>query len=209
MNNKKMKLVVGILYLSLVVLGPIGFMVLPEQFNVVNVNEFASENLGLIGAWIFVDILIITVEVFISVYLYRILREHNEKFALATSATRFAVVAIMVVNTVFLLITLFSGGSNADTFIEYHNSGVFVWQLPFSVHVVLLGIMAMKYTRSKWKYLGIALILGGLGYLLDSIQHLGNIESSVFGTISMVLLVFVMIGEIGIAIGLLLNKVWE
>lgn len=209
MNDKKMKFITGILYLSLVILGPIGFMILPEQFNVDNVNLFASDNLLLISIWIIVDVLIVVVEVFITIYLLKILRKYDNKLAVTTSLTRLLVVLIMVLNTVFLLITLISGGSNAEIFIDLHNGGVYVWQLPFSIHVVLLGTMAMKYIKTNWKYLGIALVLGGIGYLFDSVIYLTNIENSVFSSISLILLVFVMIGEIGIAIGLLLRKAWE
>lgn len=207
--NKRISRITGILYLSLVVLGPIGFLIIPELFRVDNINEFASQNLGLLLAWILVDIIILVVEVFISLYLYKLLQGYGKNLALTISISRFLIVGIMIVNTIFLLIPLFNGGANADTFIGYHNAFVYVWQIPFSIHVGLLGYMAIKTISTKWRYLGPALILGGLGYLVDSITYLGNIESLLLENITMVLLLFVMIGEIGIAIGFLLHKVWN
>lgn len=209
MNHKNISKITGVLYLSLVVLGPIGFLIIPELFMVDNINEFASQNLGLLVAWVLVDILIIVIEVFISLYLFKLLQNYGKNTALAISISRFLIVVIMIVNVVFLLVPLFGGGANADTFIGYHNDGVYVWQIPFSIHVGLLGYMALKTISSKWRYLGPALILGGLGYLLDSIKYLANIDSSLLENFTMILLVFVMIGEIGIAIGFLLHKVWN
>jgi hypothetical protein len=209
MSIKRRSFITGLLYVSLVFLGPVGFLLLPEQFDVENINAFTSSNLGLLGGWIFVELLIIAVEVVLSYYLYKLLEHYHKGLSFAAFIFRLLVVLVMIVNAIFLTIVLLNSGDNANTLIPLHSMVVYVWQLFFSVHIILLGFIVYRYLISKWRYLGLALMLGSVGYILDSIVNLGNIHSNLLSTLSTIFLLFITIGEIGMAIGLLTNKIGE
>jgi len=83
---------------------------------------------------------------------------------------------------------------------------VYIWQLFFSVHVFILGLIIFKYNKTLWKYLGVVLLIGAFGYLIDSIIALGNLDYQILNTLSGFLLIFITVGEIGTGIGFLLNR---
>lgn len=207
MNQKRMSVLSGLLYLSLVFFGPIALLILPSQFDVVDINLFAKDNIGLLLLWILVDLIIIGIEIMLSIYLYRLFKTYSIKLSTYAFIFRLAVVLVMVVNTTFLVITLANNGSNADNYIPLHQTGTYIWQLCFSVHVFLLGLIVVKHNPSLWRYLGMVLLIGSFGYLVDAIIALGNIDNPILNIMSGMLLIFITIGEIGTSIGLLMNKI--
>ena len=208
MSLKKRSLIAGLLYISLAILGPIGLMVIPSQFtNASDLSLFASTHQGLLLVWFIVEIVIIGVEIVLTYYLWKIFNHFNEKLSLYAFVLRMTMVVIMVLNASVLLALFVKQGETATSMIALHTKGVYLWQAFFSVHILFIGYMVLKYVNSGWKYLGIAMILGALGYALDSVNHLAMIDSSFFVTVATILLVFVTIGEVGMAISLLLKKI--
>lgn len=189
----------GLLYLSLVVLGPLAFLILPEQYAIGNER-------GLLVLWIITELAIIGVEIILSVYLYKLFKVYDEKQSKLAFILRLLVVVVMSVNALFLVIILL-GNVDVVQYLNLHSKFIYIWQIFFSLHVGLLGYMLYRNNQSYWRYLGIALILGGIGYLLDTIVNLGQIDFSVLNVISIILLIFVTIGEIGLTIGLIMKKV--
>ncbi len=208
MTIKKRSFLSGLLYISLAVIGPFAFLIIPGKFVLdASLNSFAMDNISLLVIWLLLDIIIIVIEVVLAIYLWKLFNEHNERLSLIAFILRMIMIIVMVVGAIFLLLLVIDGGSTAETYIKYHNKGVFLWQLFFSGHVFLLGFMLVKYLKTAWKYLGIALILGSFGYFIDSLNNLLTLDSSILTTISTILLVFVTIGEIGMAVALLMKKV--
>jgi len=68
-------------------------------------------------------------------------------------------------------------------FLNAHGYGVFIWQLFFGFHLLVLGYLIFKSGYFP-RILGILMVLGSLGYLLDSY---GNIlfpnYAEIFGVI--------------------------
>ncbi len=208
MTIQKRSFLSGLLYISLAVIGPFAFLVIPSKFVLdETLNAYAMDHVALLVVWLLLDIIIIVIEVVLTIYLWKIFNEHDERLSLIAFILRMIMTAVMVVGSVFLLLLIIDGGSTAETYIKYHNKGVFLWQLFFSGHVFLLGFMLIKHLKTAWKYLGIALILGSFGYFIDSINNLFTLDSAVLVTIAGVLLIFVTIGEIGMAVSLLMKKV--
>ena len=208
MSIQKRSILTGILYISLAIIGPIGFLLLPGQFNEAsNLNAYASSHIATLWVWFLVEVLIIGVEIFLTVYLWKLLNEHNKTLSTVAFYFRMAMILVMIVNSIFLLAILFTGGSNADIFLPLHGQFVYIWQISFSFHVLLIGYIVVRYIMTLWRYLGVALILGAIGYLMDSVNHLIPLDVSMLTTLATVLLIFVMIGEIGMAIALILKKV--
>jgi hypothetical protein len=207
MTQKKRSLITGLLYLSLVFLGPIGILIIPELFNQTDINTYTANHLGFIWLWLLIDILIITVEVFLSILLYHLLKPMHERLSFMAFLLRMIVVLIMTLNAFNLIFILVQGGANASIYVPMHALGIYAWQLVFSFHVALLGIILIKYNQTKWQYLGYALLLGALGYLLDSFIYLFNVDNALLSGVSLFLLIFVTIGEIGMTVGLIMHKI--
>ena len=83
-----------------------------------------------------------------------------------------------------------------------HDAGVWVWQIFFTAHLVLLGRL-VAHSGMYPRLLGHALTLGGLGYILDSAYSFAFPETHWLGTIRIGLLVLVTAAEIGFALWLL------
>lgn len=208
MTIQKRSFLSGILYISLAVIGPFAFLIIPGRFVLdATLNEFTMDNITLLVIWILLDIVIIVIEVVLAIYLWKLFNEHNERLSLIAFVLRMIMVVVMIAGAIFLLLLIIDGGSTADIYIEYHNRGVFLWQLFFSGHVFLLGFMLIKYLKTAWKYLGIALILGSFGYFIDSLNNLLTLDSALLTSISTILLIFVTLGEIGMAVALLMKKI--
>jgi hypothetical protein len=208
MSLKKLNLYSGILYLSLAFIGPFALLIIPSQFDVDgSVIDFATGNVSLIVLWLVLDILIIIIEVFLTIWLLKIFNEFNKKVSLAAFILRMTMVAIMIVNAVFLILMIIDGGTSADPFVAYHLSGVYLWQLFFGPHIFLLGYMVFKYLKSNWKYIGIVGMIGAFGYFTDAVNYLFGFESSILITIAGALLVFVTIGELSMAVALIMKKI--
>ena len=207
MTIKQRSTLSGLLYLSLAIIGPIGFFLLPTPFlEATNSDLYTQAHLGTLGLWFFIELLIIAIEVVLTIQLLRLFQVFNRKLSTWAYIFRMAMIVIMSVNAILLLIVFVDGGTNSVPYFFLHTVGVYIWQLFFVPHVFLIGFLIAKYVPSNWKYLGYALIIGAFGYFLDSIQNLFLPEVVVLANISMVLLLFVMIGEIGSAIALLLRK---
>lgn len=207
MNQRKRSLIAGILYLSLAFIGPFALLIIPSQFDVDQVEVFTSNHLWLVMIWLFLDLVIIGIEISLTIHLCKLFNVYHKTLSMITSFFRLVVVLVMVVNVVFLSLVLINQGNNAFMYIDYHQIGVYVWQLWFSIHVFLLGFMVLIYNKSLWKCLGAALILGAFGYVIDAIRALFELDYAILASISGILLIFITISEIGMAIGLILNKI--
>lgn len=208
MNTQKLNLYSGILYLALAVIGPFALLLIPSQFNVEgSIVDFASDNVSLIVLWLFLDILIIVIEVFLSIWLYKIFEKFNKNLSLTAFVLRMTMVAIMIVNAVFLLLMIIDQGASADVYVTYHLSGVYLWQLFFGPHIFLLGYMVFTYLKTNWRYIGIVGMIGAFGYFLDATNYLFNLQSSLLVALVGFLLIFVTIGELSMSIALIMRKI--
>ncbi len=208
MSLKKQSLIAGILYLSLAVIGPIGLMVLPSPFLTSgNQEAYVMDNLNILFLWFVVEILIVGIEIFLTYYLWKIFNNYHKKLSLYAYISRMAMIVIMIVNAGMLLALFVRQGSAAENLLNLHTSIVYIWQALFAAHVVLIGYIVYRYVSGLWKYLGIALIFGALGYALDSWNNLTYLSPAFLTGLASTLLVFVIIGEIGMAIALLANRI--
>lgn len=207
MSIQKRSVITGILYLSLAVIGPLGFMILPNMITVEALTIGSSIRPSLVYLWFAVELLIIGIEIFLTIYLWKLLNVYDKKLSLIAFIFRLLMIAVMVINSMFILAVAVSGGANADVFIPMHHQWVFIWQILFSVHVLIVGYIVFTYVKTYWRYLGVALLLGAVGYFLDSLNNLIGYDISILSTLATIFLVFVMIGEIGMAVGLLMRKI--
>ena len=85
-----------------------------------------------------------------------------------------------------------------------HDAGVWIWQVFFSLHLVLLGTLVVRSGRYP-RLIGVGLILGGTGYLVDSVQMFALPDAAVLEAVKIVLLLIVTLAEVGFALWLLIR----
>ena len=207
MNLEKKSLQAGLLYFALIPPGILAFLWIPDHIlSKENPSIFILNNLWLIILWMFLDIIILVIEVYLTIYLKQIFDSYHKHLSKLAFYLRMLMVAVMVVNLGMLIVLLFDQG-NATNYVLYHLDGTYSWQIPFSLHVFLLGYLVASKVKTKWAYLGYVLILGSFGYLLDSTQYFWITDSAFFAAIVSFLLIFVTLGEIGMAYALVRRKV--
>ena len=85
-----------------------------------------------------------------------------------------------------------------------HDSGVWIWQIFFTIHLLILGRLILASGQYP-KLLAYGLMLGGLGYVLDSVYAFAFPDLALLGQVRVALLVIVTISEVGFALWLLLR----
>ncbi len=209
MTYRKNQLLAGILYVSLLFVGPFTLLIIPEKFlGQTNLVEYISNNQLLVIAWILGDLLIIFIEVVLSTTLYKIFKEVNQKLSLIAYLSRLAMVVIMFANVLLLL--RFLGGASltnesADSILSIHHSGIYVWEIFFFAHLLLLGYLVIS--KFIWnRVFGYGLMIGSFGYLIDPILYFFKIENNIISFVLTLLLTIVAITEISFGIYLMITK---
>ena len=213
----------GVLYLLISVLAPFSILYIPSTLIVPGdaattaSNIMASEGLfrlGIVG-----DSVVILLEIALIAVLYQLLRPVNRTFALVATFARLAMTVVMAVNVfnslgVLLLssdakyLTVFEPGqlhALVLLFLNLHDSGVYIWQVIFSFHLLVLGYLVFKSGFFP-RILGILLMVACLGYLMDSFGILFPI-SGALSIVSSVLLAVGVIGELSFTLWLLIKGV--
>lgn len=205
---------VGVGYLAIAVFGFFAILYVPSQIIADDPGETLSnirQNRGLFNAGIAADSLVMLIEIMVSTMLYQMFRRVNETMAFAAMLARFAMVAVMAVMLLFQagLAGMSSGAIPADDrlaemLIHMHHAGVWVWQVFFGLHLILLGQLVCR-TRGLPNIFAIGLTVGAFGYITDSIYSFGYPEAELLGWVRAVLLGIVTLSEIGFLLWLLIR----
>lgn len=212
----------GALYLVIAFAGGFAILYVPGALNVAGdpAATFANiaERRGLFHAGLVGDLVMMAAEVLVSVMLYFMFRSVNATLSLAASYARLMMVAVMAAMLFFHAGSLaladgtvplgsFSAAQRvelAGLMRHVHDAGVWIWQVFFCLHLILLGTLVLRsglYPR----LLGIGLIVGGTGYLMDSVQMFALPDAALLETLKIALLLVVTTAEIGFALWLLLR----
>jgi len=220
--------IVGGLYLVIFILGPFAFflgrtsVVVPGDPAATVNNLMASESMFRLG--MVAETLIVLIEIVVSAILYVLLRPVSRPLALASVLARFAQSVLQAVNlftAVPALLLLGGAGYLAAfepdqlnalvlLFMDVNAFVIIIWGLIFGFHLLLLGYLV--YRSGFWpRFLGILLIVGAVGYLLQSYSHLLAPQfDDIFETVVIVLSVP---GELAFTLWLLIKGVnveqWE
>ncbi|WP_417588952.1 DUF4386 domain-containing protein [Pararhodobacter oceanensis] len=212
--------VAGALYLIIAFAGGFAILYVPSALNVPGDPAATFANIaqrrGLFHAGLVGDLVMITAEVLLSVMLYFIFRPVSATLSLAASYARLMMVAVMAAMLFFHAgaLALADGAVPLGSFSQVqrlelaglmryiHDSGVWIWQIFFFLHLLLLGTLVMRsglYPR----LLGAGLILGGTGYLVESVQMFALPEATLLAGVKVALLLIVTLAEVGFALWLL------
>ena len=83
-----------------------------------------------------------------------------------------------------------------------HHFGVLSWGIFFSFHLLALGFVLMK-SKSSPKLLGMLMLVGSIGYGLDSLKQFLVLDNTVLNVLSALLLALAVFTEFWFAFWLL------
>ncbi|OSQ42169.1 DUF4386 domain-containing protein [Marivita geojedonensis] len=213
--------VAGALYLLIAISGGFAIAFVPAQLYVPGDLAASVQSLidarGMFLAGIAGDVTMMVSELLVTPMLFFMFRSINPTLSLAAALARLTMVTTMAVMLMFhaamlafadgSALTAFSGEERmqlAGVMLYAHDSGVWVWQIFFSLHLWLLGALILKSGLFP-RLLGLGLIVGGAGYILDSAFAFAFPEVAALGLLRAVLLGIVTLSEIGFALWLLIK----
>jgi hypothetical protein len=214
--------IAGALYLTIAVSGGFAIAYVPEAINVADDPAATLANIsamrGLFLAGIGGDVVMMLSEVLITVMLFFMFRGVSPTLSGMAALARLSMVAVMSAMlffsaAVFTLATdasFLSGftaperASLAELFTYLDAVGVWIWQLFFALHLVLLGILILK-SGAYPRLFGYGMTIGAIGYALDSLYAFALPEVTLLGLARIGLLAIVTLSEVGFALWLLLR----
>lgn len=212
----------GVFYLGIAIAGGFSIAYVPSQIVVAGdsgatvANIVARRNLYHLG--IAGDLLVMIFEIMTLTMLYFMFRRLSRTLSFAAAMARLSMVSVMSAMLFFhagaqhlafsdQVLTHFTADQRTDIaglLLEMHRAGVWIWQVFFSVHLVLLGHLVRRSGRFP-AVLGVGLMVGAGGYALDSIYAFAFPEVIWLGILRVGLLIIVTLSEIGFALWLLIR----
>lgn len=207
----------GALYLAIAVCGGFSIAYVPSQIVVAGDAAASATNLmaqaGLFKLGVLADSAVILFELAITVILFGIFRPVSPLLSMFAAVARAGMIMVMAINLLlwvmpYAVLTSPMGFEQAQaemlaqTFLDAHALGVFVWQIFFGAHLLALGWLILR-SRIVPHVLGWGLAIGALGYLLQGLVRLTFTESATLDAVSVGLLTIVSISEISFGLWLL------
>ena len=214
----------GLLYLTIAIVGglSIGFMPtkIVSEGNAALTFQNLLEHQELFRWGIAGDIVVLVLETLLTVMLYQLFKSASNTGMTIATYSRLAMAIIMGLNLVNYMIpaiimnqpeflTSFSSAeleSLTLLFFKAHKYGELAWQIFFSIHLFTLGYVIQK-SRKTPKWLGIIMLLGGIGYAGDSFIQFMMINSDVLSVFFSSMLVLAVIAEFWFAFWLLIKGI--
>ncbi len=224
MTTKKYARIIGLLYLMIAIIAGFSMGFAPSQLIVADdataTYQSLVTNMTLFRWTIAADVAVIILETVITVMLYRLFKPVSSTVSLIATFSRLAMAIIMGLNLINYMIPIviihhpdYLGAFSQSEleaimylFLKAHKYGEFGWQIFFGIHLLALGYMAKKSGYAP-KLMGIIMMIGGIGYLHESIVNFTLISSPTISIVNMVLLGFAVVGEFSFSILLLVRGV--
>lgn len=213
--------VAGAFYLLIALSGGFAIAYVPSLLYVPGDPAASVQSLidarGLFLAGIAGDIVMMVSELLVTPMLFFIFRSANPTLSLAAALARLTMVTTMAAMLMFYaaMLALADGSvlpaftaeqrlQLAGTMLLAHDSGVWVWQIFFTLHLWLLGALILKSGLFP-RLLGLGLIVGGAGYILDSAFAFAFPDVAALGILRAGLLAIVTLSEVGFALWLVIK----
>ncbi len=212
----------GFFYLGIAVAGGFSIAYVPSQIVVADDPGATVANIigrtGLYHMGIAADLVVMVFEIMAVAMLYFMFRDVSKTLSFAAAMARLSMVSVMSAMLFFHagadllahsdhVMTQFSAAERADIvglFLEMHRAGVWIWQVFFTVHLLLLGYLLLRSNRFP-ALLGYGLMIGAMGYVLDSAYAFAFPDAAWLGMLRAGLLAIVTLSEVGFALWLLIR----
>lgn len=216
--------IAGFLILFIAICAPFSMLYIPSTLivpgNAATTVSNIRANEGLFRVSLVGDSLTFLAEIVLVAFLYVLLKPVSKTLSLTAAYARLAMTVIQGVNLlnhVFVLLLLsgaiylktFEGDQlNALTmlFINAHKYTVYVWEIFFGFHLIVLGYLVFKSGYFP-KVIGVLLLLAAPGYLLESYSNLLFPANEVLPTVYGIFLGLSAIGELAFALWLVVKGV--
>jgi hypothetical protein len=173
------------------------------------------DQLGLFRLGVLADSAVILLEIAITVILYQMFQNVSPRLAMIAMISRLGMIVVMGFNLLlwvmpYVLLSQQVGLSSTDSpalaqvFFEAHALGVFVWQLFFGTHLLVLGWMILR-TQFVPHLLGWGLLIGAFGYLIQGLVELTFTDIAALDITIIGLLIIVTLSELGFGLWLLVR----
>lgn len=212
----------GVFYLGIAVAGGFSIAYVPAQIVVpgdaaATVGHILTRStlyrLGIAG-----DVAVMVFELFAVALLYGMFRETSKTLSFVAAMARLSMVSVMSAMLFFhagadllarsdQVMGQFSPDQRADLaglLLEMHRAGVWIWQVFFTVHLLLLGYLVLRSGRFP-ALLGYGLMAGAMGYALDSLYAFAFPDLAWLGVLRAGLLAVVTLSEVSFALWLLIR----
>ena len=211
MNNRWFAIITGFSLILMAIIA--GFSVgyafsefyQPNQLD--SLKENILNNLGLYRNMLIGILAIIILDLLVSYTLYAYFKDDNRKVSFTSGILRVAYTFIFGVATYFLVknlnireLTNQEINANFELFQSIWNSGLVI----FGFHIILIGIL-MKLHGIIPKILWYLTLIAGISYIIVHLLKLTNPDSEFVVTMGMILALPMAIGELGLAIWLLIK----
>lgn len=211
MNKRRIARIAGwsLILMAIVAAFSVGYAFaefnLPDQIDSLKENILANQ--GLYQNMLIGILIILILDLLVSLTLYEYFRNDNGKISLISAGLRIIYTLIFGIATFYLWKNL-----NADELTNqaiYTNFQLFqsIWNgglIIFGFHIILIGIL-MRLHKKIPKILGYLTLIAGVSYVIVPLFKLTNPNSEFVGTLEMILLLPMAIGELGLATWLILK----
>jgi hypothetical protein len=209
----------GVLYLVIAMAGFFSILWVPSRLTA---PGDPAATLALVadrpGLFVGGDVVMMLAEVVLSVMLFAMFRPFGAVLATAAMVARLMMAAVMAAMLLPQAAVLWLalpdvplGALDAAARAELawmlsrmDAAGVWVWQPFFAVHLWLLGTLAWR-ARAVPRLLAAGMVVGGTGYLVDSVRAFAFPDAPLLPILGGALLAVVTLAEIGFALWLLMR----
>lgn len=225
-QSKTYSRLAGLLYILIAIIGGFSIGYMPSEIvaegNAVLTFQNLMDHQELFRWGIAGDIAVMVLEVLLTVMLYQLFKSISATGMTIATYSRLAMAIIMGVNLINYMIPAIimtqpeylSTFSSAELesltllFLKAHKYGELAWQIFFAVHLFTLGYVIRKSSKTP-KWLGVMMLIGGIGYAGDSFIQFTLMNSEVLTIGFSSLLVLAVIAEFWFAFWLLIKGVSE
>jgi hypothetical protein len=221
-QGKAYSQIAGLLYLIIAIIGgfSIGYMpsVIIAEGNAALTFQNLIDNQELFRWGIAGDIVVMVLEIVLTAMLYHLFKSFSTTGMTIATYSRLAMAISMGVNLINYMIPAIimtqpeylSAFSSSELesltllFFKAHKYGELAWQIFFAIHLFTLGYVIQK-SRKTPKWLGIIMLIGGIGYAGDSFIQFTLTNSEILSILFSSLLISAVIAEFWFAFWLLIK----
>jgi hypothetical protein len=216
---------IGILYLVIAIVGGFSIGYMPSEIIDLKNAEATFTNFNKQSTFFFIgvlgDIIVLILEVLLTTLLFELYKSTSKTLSSIAGISRLAMAIIMGINLINYLIPVFIYNQGTTSLINIdiatqkdisilffyaHKIGEYCWQLFFSIHLFVLGILINK-SNFVSKKIGLAMLIGSFGYFFQSLFFFLTIDNPTCATVINILLAIAVLGELSFTFSLLFKGI--
>ncbi|MBL1279419.1 MAG: DUF4386 domain-containing protein [Fluviicola sp.] len=211
MNNRKTAIITGwsLIMMAIIAGFSIGYafsaFYQPEQIN--SLKDKITNNQGLYQNMLIGICIILILDLLISYTLFAYFRKVNKTISLVAGILRIVYTLVFGLATYYLANNLNTNELNNEMISRNFQLFQSIWSgglVIFGFHIILIGVL-MKIHRRVPKTLWYLTLIAGVSYITVHLLKLTNPDSEFVSTLEMILVLPIAIGELGLAIWLIVK----